>query len=194
MRKKSEIDMKRIALVIWMALGATVWAQSPAPAPPKTPQVDSTWPGVKLEVPEVKRIEDNRLLVVVQVHATSRAPSVTLIGTPPPPPPANPTPDQLLDVHVAIPYSITSATMTDDLSQKKFAPLGPDPHGQIYRPSTLLGSLGPNESIYLTVQFAVPPPPPPDKDGKIPKQTVSILLPNSSGPITGIVIPPETAP
>jgi len=186
--------MKRAFFILCLVgLSLRAWGSDPVPSPLDTPSVESTWHGIEMHVSEVKRIAGNRLLVVVLLWATPKAPPATMIGIPPVIPP-NATKEELNMGLGDSPFSLAGSTMTDDLTQQKYDMVPPDPKGPLYRSSVILTSLFPGRGLYMTIQFLAPPPPPPDDTGKIPKQTVSILLPKAKGPITKVVVPPPTPP
>ena len=184
--------MKRILVLLMAGIWAPLLAQTAnqPPPEPKVPSVTTEWPGVLMKIPEVKRIGGNRLLLVVQIFATDAAPAGTLIGTPAVQDPNASAEDKMRPL-VASPFSLQGSMMTEEHTLQKFPMLAQDPHGPIYPSSVLLASVAPGQSVYLTIQFALPPPPPPDNTGKIPKQTISVLLPKATGPITGVVVPPD---
>lgn len=181
--------IKRVILLYFGVFLLPVLGQQTSETPPPLPVVDSTWPGIQMQIPEVKRVAGNRLLFVVQLVATAKAPPSTLIGTPSAFAPQA-TLEERATIPMPTPYSLQGSTMVEERTQRNYEMLAPDPKGPIYRPNIFMGTLSPGQSCYLTIQFAVPPPPPPDENGHVPKQTVSILLPKAQGPITHIVIPP----
>lgn len=184
--------MKKLFMLCLIGFCLPAWSQnSGASSASKMPEVESTWPGILMQIPEIKRIPGNRLLFAVCLTATAKAPATTLIGTLGAYPP-NATEAERLMPLIPTPYSLEGSIMTEERTQQKYEMLAPDPKGPNYRPSVILGSLSPGQCLYLTVQFPVPPPPPPDNNGYVPKQTVSILLPMAKGPIIHIVVPPET--
>ncbi len=156
-------------------------------------EVESTWPGIVMQVIEVDRIAGNRLLVGVRLAATPNAPGTTLIGTLPVVPP-NATKEELAIGFGPGAFSLEGSIMTEERTQEKYPTLPANLAASGYRPSAIMASLAPREALILTIQFPAPPPPPPDENGKIPRQTISILLPKAKGPITRIVIPPPTPP
>jgi hypothetical protein len=160
---------------------------------PDTPYVESTWPGVQMQILEVKRIPKNRLLVVIGLWASPQAPGSTLIGIPPVIPPTA-TKEEIAAGFGPTSFSLEGSTMIEDLTHQKYDMVPPDPTGMVYRPSMILGSISPGQALYMTIQFPAPPPPPPDEMGHIPRQTVTILLPRAKGPITKVVVPPPTPP
>ena len=185
--------MKRIFILCLIGFCLPAWSQnSGTSSASQVPEVESTWPGILMQIPELKRIPGNRLLFAVCLTATAKAPASTFIGIPGVRSP-NASAAELLMSIVPSPFSLAGSIMADEQTQQKYEMLAPDPRGPNYRPGVILGSLSPGQSLYLTVQFPVPPPPPPDSSGHVPKQTVSILLPKAQGPITHIVIPPETS-
>jgi hypothetical protein len=155
------------------------------------PEVESTWPGILMQIPEFKRIPGNRLLFVVRLIATAKAPATTFIGIPGVRSPDASEAERLMPV-LPTPFSLQGSIMTEERTQQKYEMLAPDPKGPGCLPSDSLGSLSPGQALYMTIQFPIPPPPPPDNNGYVPKQTVSILLPKAKGPIIHIVVPPET--
>lgn len=186
--------MKRSILMVFL-IGALLWARGDESNPLGVP-VDTRWPGVTIQVPQIKRIPGDRLLVAVMLFATPKAPIATMLGfaTPQPthvPVPAH-MPVQLGRVYLPPqPYSIAGATMTDEISQRTYSTLPPDPKGPLYRSSSVLTSLSPGRGCYLTIQFTSPPPPPPPAPGQpAPKQYVSFLIPQAVGPITHVMLPP----
>jgi hypothetical protein len=181
--------MKRALLfIVLAALPLQAWGDSPSSSS-ATPFVESTWPGIEFHIPEVKRIAGNHLLVVVALWASAKAPSSTLIGTPGAYPP-NPTKEELTMPLIPTPFSLQGSTMIEDRTQQKYEMVPSAPKAPFYRPSSMLASISPRQTLYMTIQFLAPPPPPPDKNGIVPKQTVSILLPEAEGPVTKVVIPP----
>jgi hypothetical protein len=184
--------MKRLFYLLCLAgISMYAWAQTPASAPDNFPEVGSTWPGIQMQILKVVRIPGNRLLVEVRLLATPKAPPVTMIGYPPVIPP-DATKEELETGFGPSPYSLEVASMTDERTQQRYNALRPNPKGPYYLASVVLASLSPGQGQYMSVQFPVPPPPPPDDAGRVPEQTVSILLPKAKGPITRVVIPPET--
>jgi hypothetical protein len=195
MRKKFGIKkepMKRIFILCLIGFFVPAWGQnSGVPSASKVPEVESAWPGILMQIPEVKRIPGNRLLFAVRLMATAKAPASTLIGMPGVHPPGA-TEEELLALLPPTPFSLGGSTMIEERTQQKYEMMAPDPKGPSYRPGGVSGSLSPGQVLYMTIQFPAPPPPPPDKNGVVPKQTVSILLPKAQGPILHVVVPPET--
>jgi len=184
--------MKKLFLLCLIGFCLPAWGQnSGASSASQVPEVESTWPGILMQIPELKRIPGNRLLFAVCLTATAKAPATTFIGIPGVRPP-NASAVELLVPVVPTPYSLEGSIMTEELTQQKYEVLAPAPKGPNYRPSVILGSLSPRQALYMSIQFPAPPPPPPDSSGHVPKQTVSILLPRAEGPLIHIVIPPET--
>jgi hypothetical protein len=183
--------MLKVAILLYISFFLLpIYGQDSGTAPaPLLPEVDSTWPGIRMRIPEVKRIPGNRLLFAVCLFATAKAPPATLIGTP-----GSYSPEATLEerstILVPTPFSLHDSTMVEEHTQQKYGMLSPDPKGPVYRPGFFMGTLSPGQNIYMTIQFPAPPPPLPDENGQVPKQTVSILLPKAQGPIMHIVIPP----
>jgi len=185
--------MKQILLLplIFALSVSCLWAQQSAPVGPGPGEVDTTWRGIRYQIAEIDRIPGNRLVFAVMLHATPQAPISTFIGIQPVIPPG--TPARMLVKYAPQPISIASAVMTDEATMQTYQTLNPIPGGPNYIGADLLTTLHPNSSSVMTIQFLSPPPPQP-VNGIIPKQTVSIFLPNARGPITHVVIPPPTPP
>jgi hypothetical protein len=166
-------------------------AQEKKASAPSLAEVETRWPGVLFAISRLERIQDNRLLVVVRVIATSKAArSGTFLGTRPPIPPGASKDDIATGLYNARPLSLVSAVMTDDQTQQKYTVLPPvAPPGKKYFPSELANGLLPGQAETLTIQFAAPPAPPPIGGGKPAKQTVSFLLPSAKGPIANVPVP-----
>ena len=182
--------MKSI-LVLLLCLFVTAPALKAQPSTPEAlGKADTTWPGIQFRLLQIQRIAGNRLLLVIKVYATPQAPPTgTMIGVIPPTP-KNADPCLVGGgVYRPRPFSLESATMTDEITKQPYTTLSPSPSGPNYIGGQVLTSLHVNEGALMTIQFPVPPPPAP-VDGIIPKQTVSILLPNAVGPIKHITIPP----
>ena len=154
-------------------------------------EVETTWPGIRFKFVRIERILDERLLVVVRIVATPRAPVAgTLIGVKPPAP-SGATPEELRSGrYEPLPFSLESSVMIDDLTLKRFPALAPIfPPGQNYAPAAILTYLSPGRAEILTLQFKVPPSALIADGGTAEKQTVSLLLTNAKAPMTGIPIP-----
>jgi hypothetical protein len=182
--------MKRALLLLLAtaALSSGLWAQQP---PAKIAQVATTWRGVNYGIYRVERIAGDRLLIGVELIPTLGAPPEgVFIAVHGPPPPKVPNPSSGLIVVAKRdtgPLSLDTAVLTDDLTKQTYEVVPPDPAGPNYLPSQTYGVLRANEVDQMAIQFPCPPPPP---SGQQAKQTVSLLLPNAKGPITGIEIPP----
>jgi len=188
--------MKQILLLpLIFALSVSgLWAQQLPPG--ILGVVDTTWPGIQYEIFAIQRIAGDRLIVAIKIEATPKAPETTFLGIEHKMP-QNPTPQDRLEIgngkYRPDPVSIESATMTDENTKQTFNTVQPAPNGPGYPPSSILTNLNRGEVKLMSIQFPIPPPPQP-VNGIIPKQTVSILLPNALGPITHVAIPPPTPP
>lgn len=155
--------------------------------------VKTIWPGIHFQVTVLKRIPPDRLLAVVQIVATPQTPPPGLELSVPNPnkPPPNMDPRTAALLFPPKPFSLESATMTDELSQQQYSTLPPvAPPGHSYRPGKVLDFLRPGDSVILTLQFPIPPPPPPPPGSTVPpKQTVSFLFPKAQGPMIHIAVP-----
>jgi hypothetical protein len=155
-------------------------------------EVETTWPGIHFKFVKIERILDERLLVVVRIVATPQAPaSGTLIGVKPPVPAGTTSEELRSGGYEARPFSLASSVMIDDLTLQRFPALPPVfPPGREYAPSEILSYLRPGHAEVLTLQFKAPPP---THRGAPGKQTVSFLLTNAKGPISGIPVPAPDA-
>ena len=153
-------------------------------------EVETKWPGILFAISRLERIQDDRLLVFVRVVATSESSrSGTSLGAPPISPSAGQA-DVATNFRNAKPFSLASAVMTDDQTQRKYPVLPPvAPPGKAYFPGELANNLFPGQGETLTIQFAAPPWEPPPQGGKSAKQTVTFLLPGAKGPIMNVPVP-----
>jgi hypothetical protein len=157
-------------------------------------EVETNWPGIQFRLNRIERILDERLLVVVQIVATAKAPAVgTLIGIKPSLPVDGTGEDRQSAMLELRPFSLASSVMIDDLTAQRFPALPPIfPPGREYAPSEILAHFSPGRAEVLTLQFKVPPAA--LRAGSASgKYTVSLLLTNAKGPISGIPIPPPAA-
>ena len=179
--------MKRAILSIFL-MGALLQARAEEGGELGAP-VDTKWPGVRVQVSEIRRIPGDRLLFVMVLVATAKAPISTLLGFPTPVPVNLPKAYGVMNLPPQ-PYSIAAATMTEEKTQQTYHTLVPDPKGLHYRKSSVLTTLSPGRGCYMTIQFQTPPPPPPPAPGEPPpKQYVSLLIPQAVGPITHVMLP-----
>ena len=190
-------SMKLFSLLVFatsLTLTNRLHAQEQKASTRNRAEVETKWSGVLFAISRLERIQDNRLLVVVRVIATSKAaPSGTFLGTRPVIPPGTSQDDLATGLYNAKPFSLVSAVMTHEQTQQKYPVLPPvAPPGRKYFPSELANGLLPGQAETLTIQFAAPPAPPPIEGGKPAKQTVSFLLPSAKGPIINVPIPAPT--
>ena len=155
-------------------------------------EVDTKWPGVRFAIQRLERIQDNRLLVVVRVLASSKAErSGTFLGTKPEIPPGTSKEEIASGRYNRAPFTLASSVMTDDQTQQKYSVLPPvAPPGKKYFPGELANGLLPGQAQTLTIQFAAPPAPPPVDKEKPTKQTVSFVLPGAKEPMGSVPVPP----
>ena len=174
-------------LLTSVALAGVVHAQ-----PASLGAVDAAWQGVRLIIPKIERIEQDRLVVVVLIQATPAVPpSGVLVGIETPVPPGATKVDIDAGKYAPKPFSLASSVMIDDQTSQKFAVLPPvAPPGKEYFPGSYLGRLQPGQVDIMTIQFAAPPPPPSREGMPLPKQTVSFLLAGAKGAIAKVPIPP----
>lgn len=163
-------------------------AQQPAK---KIPQVEAKWPGIILSIPRLERMQENRLLVVVRVIATSKvAHSGAFLGTKPVIPPGVTQEELESNRYDGKPFSLASSVMIDDQTLQRYPVLpAVAPPGRTYFPSELANNLLPGQAQTLTIQFTAPPAPPLVEGREPPKQTVSFLLTGAKGPISRLPIP-----
>ena len=164
---------------LMLALNAS---SRPVPGP-KVYKVDTTWPGVRMEVIQITRMPDNRVMVLIRLAASEKAPASTLIGYPAVIP-RKATKEERGMGFSATPFSLESSRLTDDQTGQQYPALPPEPGPPLFRPAVVLMSLAPGEATLMSVQFALPSPVPPAKPS-----TVSILLPNAKAPLSNIPIP-----
>lgn len=166
-------------------------AQQAPSATGKQYETETDWPGILFQVIRLERILNNRLLVVIRIQATTKAPpSGTLIGTVPIIPAHTKKSD--LIYFRPTPFSLEASTMIDELSQVSYPRLSSiAPPGRVNFPSGARAILHPGEMQLASLQFAAPPPPPPPPPGqKVVPQTLSFLLPKAKGPIIHVPLPP----
>ena len=178
------------------SLLAFVLAISSVMAQPSKPDdrfdVATTWPEIHFQVFQIDRIAGHRLVVFVRVYASANAPvgGTFIAATISIPKDATPS---MIDsgLYAPKPFSLESAIMTDEATKQTYPTLKPDLAGPSYFPGKIIETLRPKEADMMSIQFPAPPPPPSVDGGPPPTQTISILLPNAKGPITGIIIPPS---
>jgi hypothetical protein len=190
--------MKSLTLFVMAAslsLAGGLFAQEQKSGSARTLTVESKWTGVNLAIYDVKRIQDNRLLVSVRVIATAKAPKEGIVLGEKPAIPASATKEEIgTGRYNAKPFSLASSTMTDDQTLQKYPVLPPvAPPGKAYFPGELANGLLPGQAETLTIQFTAPPAPPLVEGREPPKQTVSFLLTGAKGPILRVPIPPPGA-
>ena len=185
-----------IGLLFFLGLGLlSAKCQTNVDAP-KTYGVDTQFPGVRFDIMKIERTVQNRLMILVCIHATHDiSPQGVFLGTRVIPPP-HPTWQQVASgIYAPKPFSIRSTVMIDELSQQRYPTLRPvaAPGRGTLRDQTF-ARIGPGQSAFLNLQFAIPPPPPPPPDGsKPPQQTLSFLFPKAAGPIQHVPLPPPEA-
>ena len=157
-------------------------------------EVDTIWPGIRLQLLKLERIPPNRLLAVIRLVATRQAPaSGTFIGTKVTAP-ANAPKKELFSARFAPhAFSLSTSEMIHEQTERKYPALPPvAATGRHYIPGEVLGTLFPGQAEVLTVQFAVPSE---MVSAQIdaPRQTASFLLSSAKGPIAKVPIPPPEA-
>lgn len=155
-------------------------------------EVETIWPGIHFKLVKIERILDERLLMVVLIRATSKAPAEgTLIGIRPSIPASATLEDRRSGRYETHPFSLASSVMVDDQTSQKFPALSPiAPPGREYASAEVFANLMPGRAEIMTLQFKVPPNLLNQATEESPeKPTVSLLLTNAKAPITGIPIP-----
>ena len=156
-------------------------------------EVETNWPGIRYQLTRIERISPDRLLVVVHIVATQRAPaSGTFIGTKARVPANVPTEELVSAKYVPRPFSLASSQMVGDQTGQRYPALPPIASGRQYIPGEILTTLRPGQAEILTVQFAAPASLS-SVDSGTPKQTASFLFANAKGPIGKVAIPPPAA-
>lgn len=160
-------------------------------------EVETTLPGLKLVVAEIRRVDDNHAIAVVRVKADEKLSDPLLVEEPPlvAQPPPNATKRELEDSkYRSRPFSLLSSTLVDEMSGRKFAAM-PLPVGMPFLgPSLLRSTLEPGSWIQLSVCFSAPPPLPPGSDGEAPDQKISLLLSRAIKPLSGLSLPATPSP
>ncbi|CAN5383774.1 hypothetical protein BH09VER1_BH09VER1_07230 [soil metagenome] len=169
-----------------------IQAQQPVPG-----EAETAWPGVKFSIPEILRIDESHVLAVVLVKADASLANPVLIGRAPKagmdiPANANPK-DVMTGKYEPKTFSLAKATMIDAATEKHFAALPSLPFQPFKGPNAMLTTLGPGASLQMAVYFKAPAPFLPGPDGKRAEQKVSVLLPQATKPIEGLILPPEVA-
>lgn len=189
--------LKRLLLASALAAFAGLpWAIQAQPAA-TLGEADATWPGVKLEITKLARIDATHVAAAVRIDVGPGAPALTLIGDPPPAGlkiPANATARDIQSgKYSPIPYSLTLAKLIDEGTKAEFKAERNPPLHPAFGPNTIVTSLRPGNWIQLGVVFPCPPPPPPDANGRPVPQKAAFLLPKAKHPIVHVVLP-EPAP
>jgi hypothetical protein len=153
-------------------------------------EVETNWPGIRYQLTRIERISSDRLLVVVRIVATQRAPaSGTFIGIKAQVPANVPKEEVGSAKYAPRPFSLASSQMVGDQTGQRYPALPPIASGRQYIPGEILTTLRPGQAEVLTVQFAAPASLS-SVGSSTPKQTASFLFPNAKGPIGRITIPP----
>ena len=157
---------------------------------------DATWPGVKLKISELVRIDATHVLAKVHVTSSASAAAATIIGTMPKngfTAPPNVTREELESgKYSAKGYTLSDAVVVDEGTQQKFHASTNLPRSPFFGPNNVVTELARNSGIQMGVLLNVPPPQPVESDGKSPPQKVTILLPNAKNPIEHVLLPAPT--
>lgn len=172
--------------LLYPLLAVAALAQTPDPS---QYDVATSWPSVHYQITVVQRIPGNRLLVAVRLYGKGDAPP-TLIGVQVAIPANATQPEVAAGLFRPKPFSISGATMTEEITKQTYTTLAPAPNSTPYLSPDVLLTLHAGESQVMTIQFPAPPPPDPSSGIDPKHQTVSILLPKAVKAVTGIVLPP----
>jgi len=188
----AELNLRRVTISLLITLFCSFDGIAQQTSKKSKFEAETKWPGIVFNLVKVERIIDDRLLMVIRIGATSQAPAKgTVIGIKPPVPLDATIEDRRSGRYDSRPFSLSSSVMIDDLTLQRFSALPPIyPPGKEYAPTEILAYLTPGRAEVLTLQFKAPR----WAAGVSPgKQTVSLLLTNAKGPISGIPIPPPDA-
>lgn len=173
-----------------------VFASSTLLAQEPLGEVDTTLPGLKLVVTEIRRVDKGHAIAVVRIKVDEKQTDTLSVQEPPliPNPPANATPRELEDPkYHSQPFSLLASALIDEASGKKYAAMALPIGMPFLGPSLLRSSLEPGSWIQMAVCFAAPPPLPPGQDGKIPDQKITLLLSRAAKPLKGLILPGQPA-
>jgi len=186
------VPLRKCAIVLGFVVSCFSPLAANAQQPPKRFEVETTWPGIHFKLVKVERILDERLLMVVLISATQKAPvKGTLIGIRPSVPGSATLEERRSGRYEAQPFSLASSVMVDDQTSQKFPALSPvAPPGKEYAAAQVFANLMPGHAEIMTLQFKVPQTSLNQAAEESPeKPTVSLLLTNAKAPMTGIPIP-----
>lgn len=158
------------------------------------PEVATTWPGVKLQVSDIRRLDDTHVLMVIRLKSTGAEPvAIGELPKEPPSRPSKPSTGGLNDAEeLPRPFSLESARLVDETTKQEFTALPSLPSQPFFGPNAMVTTLSPGGWIQMAVHFNAPPPLPPGKDGKRPPQKVTALFPRAAKPMPGLVLPATT--
>jgi hypothetical protein len=159
-----------------------------APSASKQSEVESTWPGVRFQIADIKPIDGDRLLFLIRLQATPQAARGTTIGVISPIPPGTPKEDISGGQYGPNPFSLIAAVLTDEQTGKKYPAVTPDPNSPAFAPFQVLTTLSPGGSLVMAVEFQKPPAIV-DSEGKPKMPTVSLLLPQAKNAIEKVALP-----
>jgi len=177
-----------------LSMPAVLPSHAQAPETKLPAGTDTTWPGVKLQVTKLIRIDATHLLAAINVEAGPSAGRVFL-GDPPKVarPPPNASPEELSSPkYQPTPYSLKLAKLYDEGTKQVFNAAENLPDNPPSGPNEIIMILYPNCALQMGVLFPVPPPPPPLPDGTIPPQLATFLLPKAKKAIEHVVLPLPT--
>jgi len=192
--RRVRIPLRKLVICLGIIVTCPLCAIAQQPAAKKSKfEVETTWPGIRFKLMRVDRILDKRLLVVVLISATPKAPATgTLIAVKQAVPPSATDEERRAGRYEDRPFSLASSILIDDQTSERFPALAPvSPPGKEYAPAQILTNLVPGRARIMTLQFKVPPTFLSEEAEQYrQKPTVSLLLTNAKAPITGIPIPP----
>ena len=143
--RRVRIPLRKLVICLGIIVTCPLCAIAQQPAKKSTFEVQTTWPGIHFELVKIERILDERLLVVVLISATSKAPAKgTFIGIEPAIPANATVEERRSGRYNARPFSLASSVMIDDQTSQKFPALAPvAPPGKEYASAQVFATFVP---------------------------------------------------
>ncbi len=150
----------------------------------------STIPDLILRVKDIKRPDEKHVIFVIEAVADVKARDEVRLEAKRLPIPKDATQEDI-DSGVYDPrgFSLLPAEMVDETTGQKYSSVDLPRGAPFLGSSRIKTSLQPGASVQMAICVASPPPLPPDASGKPPEQKVTLTLPNTVKPITGLVLP-----
>ncbi len=160
-------------------------------------EVPTTWPGVKLQVFDIKRLDDSHVLMVIRLKSDETLTEPVMIGDLPKETKrrrhvrTSKSAKGMMEDDEELPraFSLASARLVDEATRQEFAALSTLPSKPYFGPNAMMTTLGPGGWIQMAVCFKAPPPLPTGEDGKRPLQKVTVLFPRAVKQLPGLVLP-----